>query len=239
MASTDEVFRPAAYARFAGFNYLLIFVLAIFANFFVLSKLIVSGDPAATAANIAAQEDLFRIAIACFFVVLICDVFIAWALYLLLKKVDPHLSLLAALFRLTYTVAQIGVVLNLVSALRIADAAGSFGALAQEPWPYFFLAEHNAGFTLTLIFFGVHLALLGYLIVRSSFLPSLIGVLVMIAGAGYVIDGFSEILGFDYAGIPNAGLFIVILPALIGEGVLMLWLLIRGVDTQKWRAADA
>lgn len=235
----DEITRPAAYARFAGFNYLLIFVLAIFANFFILSKLAVSGDSAATAANIAAQEGQFRIAIACFFVVLICDVFIAWALYLLLKKTDPHLSLLAALFRLTYTVAQIGVVLNLASALRIASSPNIFGALAQGPWPYFFLAEHDAGFALTLIFFGIHLLLLGTLIVRSSFLPSLIGVLVMIAGAGYVIDGFSEILGFDYAGVANAGLFIVILPALIGEGALMLWLLIRGVNTQKWRAAGA
>ncbi|WP_428408080.1 DUF4386 domain-containing protein [Hyphococcus sp.] len=232
-----EITKPQTYARFAGFNYLLIFVFAIFANFFVLSKLIVSGDASTTAANIASNESLYRLAIAAFFVVLICDVFISWALYLILQKTDPHLSLLAALFRLTYTVAQIGVLLNLVSALEFAGASDPSGALAainDAAWPYYFLGSHNTGFTLTLIFFGLHLLLLGYLVIRSSFLPSLIGILVMIAGGGYIIDGFNEILDWGYFGVPNAGLYVVILPALLGEGTLMLWLLIRGLNREKW-----
>ncbi|MAW81056.1 MAG: hypothetical protein CMI63_12530 [Parvularcula sp.] len=231
---------PKAYAHFAGFNYLLIFILAIFANFFVLSKLMVSGDAAATAANIAANESQYRLAIAAFFIVLVCDVFIAWSLYLILKKTDPNLSLLAALFRLTYTVAQIGVLLNLVNALEfvgVAETPGALAAISQAAWPYYFLTAHNTGFTLTLIFFGLHLLLLGHLIVRSSFLPSLIGILVMVAGTGYIIDGFDEILGLGYGGIPNAGLYVVILPALLGEGALMLWLLIRGLNREKWLAA--
>ncbi|MFC2952098.1 DUF4386 domain-containing protein [Marinicaulis aureus] len=240
MGQPAIISEPQAYARFAGFNYFLIFVLAIFANFFVLSKLIVSGDAAATAANIASNESLFRLAIAAFFVVLICDVFISWALYLILQKVDPNLSLLAALFRLTYTVAQIGVLLNLVSVLEFVGASDPSSALAainDSAWPYYFLGAHNTGFTLTLIFFGAHLLLLGYLVIRSSFLPSLIGVLVMIAGAGYIADGFNDILALDYGGLPNAGLYVVILPALVGEGSLMLWLLIRGLNREKWLAA--
>jgi hypothetical protein len=232
--------KPQAYARFAGFNYLLIFVFAIFANFFVLSKLIVTGDAAATVANIASNEGLYRLAIAAFFIVLICDVFISWALYLILQKTDPHLSLLAALFRLTYTVAQIGVLLNLVSVLDFVGASDPTSALAaidEAAWPYYFLTAHNTGFTLTLIFFGLHLLLLGYLVIRSSFLPALIGLLVMIAGAGYVADGFNEILALNYGGVPNAALFIVLAPALVGEGSLMLWLLIRGLNRRKWEAA--
>ena len=166
--------------------------------------------------------------------------FIAWSLYLILKKTDPNLSLLAALFRLTYTVAQIGVLLNLVNALEfvgVAETPGALAAISQAAWPYYFLTAHNTGFTLTLIFFGLHLLLLGHLIVRSSFLPSLIGILVMVAGTGYIIDGFDEILGLGYGGIPNAGLYVVILPALLGEGALMLWLLIRGLNREKWLAA--
>ena len=231
---------PKAYARFAGFNYLIIFVLAIFANFFVLSKLIVSGDASATVANIASNESLYRLAIAAFFIVLICDVFISWALYLILQKVDPNLSLLAVLFRLTYTVAQIGVLLNLVNVLDFVGASEPSSALAalnESAWPYYFLGAHNTGFTLTLIFFGIHLALLGYLVIRSCFLPSLIGVLVMIAGAGYIADGFNDILALNYGGLANAGLYVVILPALVGEGSLMLWLLIRGLNREKWLAA--
>jgi len=240
MGQPAIISEPQTYARFAGFNYFLIFVLAIFANFFVLSKLIVSGDASATAANIASNESLYRLAIAAFFVVLICDVFISWALYLILQKVDPNLSLLAALFRLTYTVAQIGVLLNLVSVLEFVGASDPSSALAainDSAWPYYFLGAHNTGFTLTLIFFGAHLLLLGYLVIRSSFLPSLIGVLVMIAGAGYIVDGFNHILALDYFGLPNAGLYVVILPALVGEGSLMLWLLIRGLNREKWLAA--
>ena len=240
MEQSAIISAPQTYARFAGFNYFLIFVLAIFANFFVLSTLIVGGDAAATAANIASNESLFRLAIAAFFIVLLCDVFISWALYLILQKVDPNLSLLAALFRLTYTVAQISVLLNLVSVLEFVSASDPSSALAainDSAWPYYFLGAHNTGFTLTLIFFGAHLLLLGYLLLRSSFLPSLIGVLVMIAGAGYIVDGFNHILALDYFGLPNAGLYVVILPALVGEGSLMLWLLIRGLNREKWLAA--
>lgn len=231
---------PRAYARFAGFNYFLIFALAIFAKIFVLSKLMIDGDADATAANIASNENLFRLAIAAFFVVLICDVFISWALYLIFQKVDPNLSLLAALFRLTYTVAQIGVLLNLVSVLDFvtsSDPANALAALNESAWPYYYLSAHNTGFTLTLIFFGLHLLLLGYLVIRSSFLPTLIGGLVMIAGAGYIIDGFNNILDLGYFGISGAGLYVVILPALLGEGTLMLWLLIRGLNREKWLAA--
>ncbi len=240
MAQPSIISAPQTYARFAGFNYFLIFALAIFANFFVLMKLMVDGDADATAANIASNEGLFRLAIAAFFIVLICDVFISWALYLILQKVDPNLSLLAALFRLTYTVAQVGVLLNLVTALEfvgVSDPASALAAINDSAWPYYFLGAHNTGFTLTLIFFGVHLLLLGYLVIRSSFLPSLIGVLVMIAGAGYIIDGFNRILALDYFGLPDAGLYVVILPALAGEGALMLWLLIRGLNREKWLAA--
>ncbi len=240
MGQNATITAPQAYAHFAGFNYLLIFVFAIFANFFVLSKLIVAGDADATAVNIIANEGQYRLAIAAFFIVLVCDIFISWALYLILQKVDPHLSLLAALFRLTYTVAQIGVLLNLVNALEFAGASDPSGALAainDSAWPYYFLGSHNTGFTLTLIFFGAHLLLLGYLVIRSSFLPSLIGALVMIAGTGYIIDGFNEILDWGYFGILNAGLYVVILPALLGEGTLMLWLLIRGLNREKWLAA--
>ncbi|WDI32017.1 DUF4386 domain-containing protein [Hyphococcus flavus] len=235
MPQHDLISAPKAYARFAGFNYLIIFVLAIFANFFILSKLVVSGDPVATLANIRQDESLFRLGVACFFIVLLADIFIAWALYLLLKGVNPHISLLAALFRLTYTVAQIGVVLNLTKALELADASASVAAM--DIWPHFYIGAHNTEFTLTLIFFGVHLALLGYLIMRSSFLPTIIGVLVTVAGAGYIIDGFSEALFGGGGPLAGLGIYIVVLPALLGEGVLCLWLLFVGVNSKKWDAA--
>lgn len=228
---------PKAYARFAGVNYLVIFALAIFANFFVMSKLLVSGDAGATAATIAANEGLYRLGVASFFVVMIADVFIAWALYYVLRPVSEPLSLLSALFRLTYTIAQIGVLMNLVNVLRIGARPELYGAIADAGWPYFFLAAHAGEFTLTLIFFGLHLLLLGFLIIRSAFLPSVIGALVTVAGLGYIIDGFAEILFDGYGPLGSIGLYVVILPALIGEGALMVWLILVGLNAKKWPAS--
>ncbi len=226
---------PKAYARFAGLNYAAIFALAIYANFFVLSKLLVGGDAAATAANIAQNENIFRIAFACLFVVMIADVFISWAFYYLLQPVSAPLSMLSSLFRLTYTIAQIGVLLNFAKALQITSAPEFFaapGALA-----YLFTAAHQGEFTLTLIFFGVHLVLLGYLIIRASYLPALVGFLVGVAGLGYIVDGFASVVFDGYGPLGDIALYVVIAPALIGEGALMVWLLIVGVDRRKWDAA--
>lgn len=231
---------PKAYARFAGFNYFLIFVLAIYANFFVLSDVIVAGNSAATAANILQQEFLFRIAIACLLLVLVADVFIAWALYLVLRPVNPHLSLLTALFRLTYTIAQIGVLLNLSKALAFANVENGQNltdVVQSGLLPHFFAVAHGAEFTITLIFFGIHLLLLGYLIMRSEFLPVVIGALVCVAGLGYIVDGFAAILFDGYGPLGRIGIYVVVLPALIGEGALMLWLLIRGLNQEKWNEA--
>lgn len=230
---------PKAYAHFAGVNYLAIFVLAIFANFFVLSKLIVSGDAGATASAIAEHESLYRLGVASFLVVMIADVFVAWALYYIMRPVSEPLAALSSLLRLTYTIAQIGVILNLVKVLQIGARPEVYGAIADAGWPYFFAAAHAGEFTLTLIFFGLHLMLLGVLIIRSTFLPSLIGALVAIAGLGYVVDGFAEILFDGYGPLGSIGLYIVILPALIGEGALMVWLTLRGLNAAKWRALTA
>ena len=209
---------PQTYARFAGFNYLLIFALAIFANFFVLSAIRGASDPGAFAAN----EAGVRIAIAAFLGVLICDVFISWAFYLIFQKTDANISLLSAMFRLTYTIAQIGVVLNLAYGVLLVSEPGAIGQLLsidKSSWPHFFLLRHDTGFTLTLTFFGLHLLLLGYLIIRSDYLPSLIGVLVIIAGAGYIVDAINYLFDLNYGGIPNASLFLVILPGAFGRGL--------------------
>ncbi len=239
--TTATLTAPKACARFAGICYLGIFILAIFANFTVFLPLVETGDAAATAANITENEGRFRLGIVCFLLVLILDIFIAWALYLLLSPVSTNLSLLTALFRLAYTIAEIGVVLYLVSALSIIASPEIYSALqngAESILAYHFLTGHGTGFTVTLIFFGVHLLLLGYLIIRSSYLPTIIGALVMLAGLGYLIDGFGTVLIGDYDGEANLAMYIVVLPALIGEGALMLWLIIMGVNRKRWDEAQ-
>lgn len=226
--------QPQAYARLAGFAYFIIFGLAIYANFFLLGPILEKGAPEATVANIIADVSGFRLAIACFIIVLIADLVVGWALFLLLQPVSFSISLLAALFRFAYTIAHIGVVLFLVSAVGvIGDVGPAAAAGAEAVGAYRLITDHQTGFTVTLIFFGVHLILLGWLVLRASFLPSVIGILVAIAGAGYIADGFATIL--DVGAIKSLAVYTVILPALIGEGFLCLWLLIRGINAAKWR----
>jgi hypothetical protein len=223
-------------ARVAGLAYLAIFVLAIVANFFVFQPLGVKGDAAATAANIAAAEPLYRAGVAAFLAVLIADLIVGWALFVVLAPVDANLSILVLIFRLAYTIAHIGVVLGLMSALSFATTASfTEGLGAGAPTlVYHFFASHGLGFTVTLIFFGVHLFLLGGLIARAGYMPHFIGWLVMLAGFAYAADGFSTILFGSYGAYANVAAAAVIVPALIGEGTLMAWLIIRGVNKARF-----
>lgn len=225
-------------ARIGGLSYLVIFVLAILANFFVLGPLGVRGDAAATAANIAAAEPIFRVGVAAFVLVLIADLIVGWALFVVLRPAGPNLALLVLIFRAAYTIAHVGVVLGLLSALSFATApvlTQSFGEGAPV-LAYHFFASHGLGFTVTLIFFGVHLLLLGVLIARSGYMPRAIGWLASLAGLAYLADGFGTVILGSYgaqAGIVSA---ITIATALLGEGALMLWLIIWGVNKARFVA---
>jgi len=114
---------PFVYARLAGSGLLIMAILAIFSNFFVIESLIILGDGEKTANNIITNELLFRSGIVSFIIVLILDVLVAWALYILLKPVNKNLALLAAWFRLIYT-AIFGLSLyNFLSVLQLLGGA--------------------------------------------------------------------------------------------------------------------
>lgn len=226
-------------ARVAGIGYLAIFVLAIAANFFVFMPMRAPGDAAATAANIAAAETLFRAGVAAFALVLIADLIVGWALFVVLRPAGPNFALLTLIFRAAYTISHIGVVLGLLDALGFAATPAYAAGLSEgaASLAYHFLAGHGLGFTVTLIFFGVHLLLLGTLILRADYFPRAIGWLVMLAGAAYVADGFGTVLLGSYGELADVAMMAVFLPALIGEGALMLWLLLWGVDKARFPGA--
>jgi hypothetical protein len=104
---------------------------------------------------------------------------------------------------------------------------------------YHFFASHGLGFTVTLIFFGVHLLLLGVLVARSGYMPRTIGWLAGLAGLAYLGDGFGTILLGSYGELAGAISGVVIVIALIGEGALMLWLMVWGVRKANFPGATA
>jgi hypothetical protein len=219
----DTSLRQAALA--AGIGLLLMTVLAPFANFGVLQKLIVPGDAATTAHNLAAAQGLFRIAIGSLFVVAILDVVVAWGLYIVFQPVSRSLSLLAALFRLVYATMLAIALNNLVSALQLvggADFLNAFGPAQVQAQMMVSLNAFQSGWDLALIMFGVHLFVLGTLVFWSGRRLWVLGILVVVAGLGYVVDGCGKLL------VPDNNLSVGGY-TFVGESLLMFWLLWKGI----------
>ncbi|HZD16611.1 MAG TPA: DUF4386 domain-containing protein [Actinomycetota bacterium] len=231
MASRITDVSPRQAARIAGVGYLVIFVLAIFANFFARANLIESGDAAATTANIVDSEGLFRAGLVSFLVVFVVDVVIAWALYIVFRTVSRDVSLVTAWFRLVYT-AFLGVgltfffvVLKLVSG---AEYLGAFERGQVDAQVMLSLDAFNFTWLIGLVCFGIHLILLGYLVLRSGYISRILGILLIVAGAAYIVDTLAHALLANYEDYETVFLAIVAVPSVIAELSFALWLLVRG-----------
>jgi hypothetical protein len=204
---------------------------AFFANFIVLENLLVAGDAAATFANVVVNEQNIRIAIASFGVVLVLDVIVAWALYVFFRPVNRDLSLLMAWFRLAYTAVFAAAIFNLLNVLSHATSTGGMGSELQQAGVMSSLNAFNNGWAFSLLIFGIHLVLLGYLAYESNIMPKILGILVIVAGLGYLIDSIAGIL-FPGLGV-SVGLFTA-----IGEMLLALWLVFKGVNRKAWQEIE-
>ncbi|MHC3993949.1 DUF4386 domain-containing protein [Thiomicrolovo sp. ZZH C-3] len=210
------------YARLAGMAWLVVILTGISAEFFLRMPLIVPGDAAATAANILGAEGLFRLSIAADIVMLLFDVTAATALYLLFRPVDRMLALLATAFRLVMGAVLAANLMTLTSLLSVLH--GTDPAAVQQQ-----LDTHADGYAVGLVFFGLHCFILGTLILKSRYLPRLLGGLLMVASLGYLIDSFAHLLlpqGAPFLAVTAQALIVL---ALLAELSLSLWLLVRGV----------
>lgn len=226
---------PQLYARIGGVLYLIIIVLGLFGEAYVRDKLIVSGDAAATAANIRSMESLWRFHIAAELFLLICAVALLLILYVLLRPVSRDLALLAAFFNLVSIGLEAAITLYLLVALFPLGNAEYLRAFQPEQLyalAYLSLRSHGPGFGVSLIFFGCFCLVIGYLIFTSRFLPKALGVLMQIAGLCYLTNSFALILA---PSIANRIFPAILVPAFIGEASLCLWLLVKGVNEPQWK----
>ncbi len=220
----NQPFSPRRAARVAGGSYILLFVMAIFANFMVRERLIDPGNAAATVANVSESIGLFRLGLVAFLAIFLLDVIVAWALHIVFRDVDQDLSLIAAWFRLVYTVfLGAGLVsyfqtLLLVSgpSFLASDQVGAQVMLAMESF--------DATWLIGLAAFGVHLVLLGVLVLRSGFVSKALGSILMVAGVAYVVDTVAHAVLSDYDSVSGVLLAAVAIPSMVGEGWLGLWL---------------
>ena len=213
--------------RFAGLLYVLVSIVDFFAMGYVPGKLIVHGNAAVTASNIAASETLFRLGIAGELIGQAAFIFVALALYDLLKGVSRrHASLMVKLILISIPIAFLNE-LNSFAALvlvRGADFLSIFDKPQRDALAMLFLNLHARGFVVAEIFWGLWLFPLGLLVYRSRFLPRFLGVWLALAGFAWVILSLAGVLLPEYADKVDT----YSQPAIIGEIVFMLWLLIKG-----------
>jgi hypothetical protein len=205
---------PRTAAVVAGIGLLAMAVIAAVSNFGVIQNLTVPGDPSATATNLVDSATRFRLGAVGLILVAALDVVVAWGLYVALRSVNPSVSLFGAWFRLAYAAIFAAVINNLFGALRAAPL---------DPARALFLIESfNQGWQIGMVLFGVHLGIVGALLWhRPGVFSRIVAVLLIIAGAGYLVDGLGTLLSPAYA--LELGMY-----TFAGEVVFILWLLIRG-----------
>lgn len=216
-------------ARVAGLLYLTLVPLGFF-TMYVSSHLVVPGDAAATASHILASESLFRLGIVSAFLVQIVNIFVVLALYKLLKPVNNSMAWLMVIFILLGVPIAMLNELNQFAVLRLlhgADPVAGITTVQLRALVPLFLDLHQLGISIAGIFWGLWLFPMGYLVFKSGFLPRVLGLLLIIGCLGYLIDSGATFLLPDAA--VNVALF-----TFWGEVLLPLWLLIKGVNVNRW-----
>ena len=216
-------------ARVAGIGYAMLFVLAIFANFIVRERLVDADDASATIDNLVADGQLFRAGTAAFIVVFLIDIAVAWALYVLLAAGGTSRSLVAAWFRLAHTVLLGVAATFMFLALRLATGtmAAGLDRADREAWTSLAIEAFDFTWLVGLAAFGVHLVLTGRLL-ASAMQARLLGVVLAVAGAAYLVDTAAYTLLADYADHDDLFLAIVAIPSVVAELGFTVWLLRRG-----------
>jgi len=221
---------PQKTARVAAFVFVLIFILGMSTELFIRPGLIVPGDSAETVENIAASQSLFRLSLVSDLIRQVFLMVLPLVLYKLLKQVNQSIASLMVIFSLVCVPISLLNEINHFAVLLLssdADYLRAFDTGQLQALVTFFLDLRKYG-TFIVQFFSFWILLLGYLVFKSSFLPRILGILLMLASLCYTL---SAVLFFLF---PNFDTAILGLFAFIGESLFYLWLLIKGVNNEEW-----
>ncbi|NQT64492.1 MAG: DUF4386 domain-containing protein [Candidatus Marinimicrobia bacterium] len=229
-----EELNPNKTARIAGFLYVLMIPLGLFGIMYVPTLLIVDGDAVTTTKNIMDNIGMFRLSIVTALIVQVIHISIVLLLYRLLKPVNKNIALLMVVFMLvSVPIAMLNELNRFAIPLFLSGAADLkvFTTVQLQALVPMLLDLHENGILIASIFWGLWLFPMGYLVFKSGFISKIPGVLLIIAGSGYLIDTFARLLS------PNYGTTIIatiITVTLYGELVFAIWLLIKGVNIEQW-----
>jgi hypothetical protein len=220
---------PRPRARIIGVVYLLYFLTAVLGEFF-LKGLVVDGDATATATNILAHQPLYRLGFATGLIATALYIAVTALFYGLFKSVNKSLSLVAAFFSLMgCAVATSGSLFQLAPLVVLGGSQylSVFKVEQLRALALMFLELNTQAVSICLVFFAFYDLLIGYLILRSAFLPRILGVLMALAGLGW--------LSFLYPPLASYLSPYILVLGFVAELALMLWLVVMGVNVQRWK----
>src|SRR5216683_3351172 len=220
---------PRLKARIAGVLYLIGMLTGIFAQGFVSGSLVVDGDAAATATNILTHRGLFQLGFAVYLIEMACQIAMTALFYDLLKPTGRSVSLVAAFLGLAGCVIKTVSRLFYIAPLLVLGGAHYLNVFSREQLQalaLLFLRVNDHGAAIALVFFGFYALLTGYLIIRSTFLPRILGALSVLGGLGWLSFLYPPL---GYRLFPYIAAF-----GILGAALLMMWLLVFGVNEQRW-----
>ena len=221
------------YARVAGVAMLLSVVFGFLGESYLPGKIVVGGDAATTAANILGQPMLLRLSFAAYLVEGLCDVALCVFFYVLLRPVDRNLALLSAFFglasMLAYAVSESSFY---AASLVLGDTSGMNAFTPDQRAGLAYLATRisSAIAWLFLCLYGTATMIRGYLMVRSNYIPRLLGALFILGGAGFFLKTVTYLLA------PKLSSPLLLMPMALAGIATMGWLLVRGIDPARVRA---
>jgi hypothetical protein len=236
MSDTDwERFSPRLLARIAGILSLVGIVTGAFDIGYVRNTLIVAGNASATVHNILAHETLFRMGFASHLLLLLCNIPSEILFFILFRRVNAIVAALALCCGLVGTAIEGLDLLNAYVPLKLALEGSALGAFSPEQLQalsYVSVQLEDAGLLISFVFYGLDELASGWLIFRSGFVPSVLGILLGISGFCYFSHGFMSFLApsLDARMYPY-----ILFPCLPGEASISLWLAIVGLNVAKWR----
>jgi hypothetical protein len=221
---------PRTKARLAGAFYLLTILTGIFAQGFISARLIVPGDAAATANNILSHDGLFRLGFAVYMIEMVCQIIMTVLIYDLLKPVNRSISLLAAVVGFIGCGIKTFSRLFYFAPLLVLGGTHYLSVFSGEQLnavALLFLRVNDIGAGIALVFFGFYAILRGYLVIKSTFLPRILGWLGVLGGIGW--------LAFLSPPFGERVFSVIAVVGIIGSLVNIAWLLVVGVNEQRWR----
>jgi hypothetical protein len=202
-----------------------------FAEVYVPGKLLVASDPSATAANVAASPQLFRLSFLVYLIEAVSDVTLAWIFYVLLRPVSSTLSLLAAFFGIVSTATfATSELFYFIASVPILDIAVQSRLTVDQSTLFIYsaLTLYGYGGTVFMVFYGIATALRGYLFYCSGYFPRWLGALLLLAGAGFIVKNIIAVA------LPQYNYDFLLAPMFVTMIALAVWLLLKGIIWQRW-----